>query len=295
MSANYMFDHRKMWFGVRGHMQWIDAAAADQEFPDVGWGSQLQYLSGQAGVRASVGSHKEYNLLWNTLSRDEARKITDYAQGVYDTTSGVNLIYFIDPMAADKNVAPQFWASPASAASDGTTLVPGEAPVVSITPANTLGYPARSVTYSVNRSSSTLYIPIPTGFTAWVGYHGSVTLSGGVTITPSVGFTMGAPVNATVLPVTTTTRVVDSFDSTVCDGITLGLVSSILAPTSKTTISGIIVQILPTGQAPATGGYISGQGNSGCQFLEKPLMSPRSAALDQVALSATLIETGSGL
>lgn len=292
---NPMYRDRKMWFGVRGHMEWIRASAADQDFADVGWESQLQYLSGQSSVRSSVGSHKEYSLLWNTLSRDEARRITDYAAGVHDVSQSVNLIYFLDPMAMDRNVAPMIWAAPFSSLADGTTLVPGQAPVSSVTPSNTLGYPARSVTYTANRVSSSFYVPIPPGFTVWVGFHGSRTGTAGIQITPSNGFTDGAPVTATVLSVSDTTRVADSFSSADWDGVTISLNMVNPGSSNTCTISGLVVQVLPTGTTPEAGGYISGQGNSGCQFLGKPLVTPRSAALDQVGLSATLVETGTAL
>lgn len=290
-----MFRNRVVWFGTRGYMRWVKAPDASPDYSTVGWSSTMQYLNGGAFVRSSVGSHREYSLNWNTMSRDQAREITDFADGVYDTSTGVNLVYYIDPVAADKNVAPQLWSSPYMSVSDGVTLVTGQAPVVSVTPANTLGYPARSVSYVASMSSKSLYIPIPPSFTAWVGFHGSATGDAALMITPSLGSSNDTAVEATVLPVTSTTRVADSFSSAQYDGITLSLYNDGPASTDILTISGIIVQILPTGVTPATGGFISGQGHSGLQFSEKPLMTPRSAGLDQVSLSASLIETGSWL
>lgn len=287
-------DGRSMWFGTRGFMRWVKCPQTDADFSTVGWSSTFQYLSGGAAVRASTGSHKVYNMDWSIMSREQARDIADYAAGVYDTVTGTNLLYFIDPMAASANVLPQNWASPAQSASDGTTLVPGQSPEI-ITGSNFNNYPARYVQYTANASSSTVYIPIPPGFTAWVGFHGAVTGGGGVTITPSNGLINSTPVPATILDIFTATRVADSFDSTDFDGITLSLNNSGIASTDTTTIAGMVVQILKTGTAPATGGFISGQGHSGCQFAEKPLQTMLSSVRDQVALSATLIETGAWL
>lgn len=293
--ANPMHRNRVMWMGVRGHMDWVRAANTEPDFSGIGWGTDFQYLNGGAGVRSSVGSHKTYVMDWNTLSRDEARKITDLAEGVYNSSAGIELVYFLDPMAMDRNAAPQFWASPYQQVADGTTLIPGQAPVDVLTPYNTRGYPPRSVQYIMNSSSRTVWVPIPPGFTGWVGFHGQTTGAEALIITPTSGMSNLTPVGATVLGTNTDTRVTDSFDSTECDGITLSLPNEGAESTNTVTISGIIVQVLPTGKAPDAGGYISGQGNSGCQFAGKPTVAPRSAALDQVSLSATLIETGTWL
>lgn len=293
MVDNYMYRNRVVWFGTRGYMRWVKAPDASPDYQTVGWSSTMQFLNGGAAVRSSVGSHREYNLHWNTLSRDQAREITDFADGVYDVSTGINPVYYVDPVAADKNVLPQLWATPYGAIADGITLVPGHPPAEATTPSNTLGYPARAVSYTAMWPSSNVYIPIPPGFTAWVGFHGSVVGSGGVVITPSSGFADGTPVNATVLSATTTTRVADSFSSSQWDGLSLSLAHTSVNPAHKTVVYGIIVQLLPTGATPETGGFISGQGSSGLQFSEKPLMTPRSAGLDQVSLSVSLTETES--
>ena len=283
----------QMWFGTRGYMQWVPAPAVDTDFSKVGWSSQMQYLNGGSGVRSSRGSHKEYNLTWNIASRDALRPITDYSDGIYDSTDGINLIYFVDPMAADKNVAPQLWASPAQAAADGVELIPGQTAYLSATPVNSLGYPARSATFTANATSSSFWLPIPPGYTAWVGVHGSRTGTAGVQITPTSGLGTGTPVVPTMLAVTDSTLVNTSFDYGIQDGILVSLVYVGAASTNTVTLSGLVIQLLPTGATPPTGGFISGQGHSGVQFAEKPTQTPRSAVLDKVAMSARLIETGS--
>ena len=53
-----------------------------------------------------------------------------------------------------------------------------------------------------------------------------------------------------------------------------------------------MVQILRTGRTPQPGGFISGQGNAGCEFDADPTQTPYNAVLDRVGMSAKLIETG---
>ena len=286
---------RKMYFGTRGYMQWVPACGINPDFSKIGWSAQMQYLNGGAGVRASSGSHKEYTMAWNSGTRDELRVISDYADGLYDTATGVNLVYFLDPMAMDKNVLPFVWSAPAQGFADAVTLTPGQQPTVVATPANVLGYPARSAVYKANLSSQTLWIPVPAGYTAWVGAHGSAVGDAGVLVTPTAGAALLTPVKLTLLSVTSTTRVNTSFSDANSDGIQISLVNDGAGSEDTLTISGMIVQILPNGVTPATGGFISGQGNSGCQFLEKPTQTPRSAALDRMGMSARLIETGTWL
>lgn len=61
------------------------------------------------------------------------------------------------------------------------------------------------------------------------------------------------------------------------------------------TLAGMMVQVLPTGTVPREGGFISGQGNAGCEFEDIPTDTPYNAILGsdgRVGMSAKLIETG---
>src|SRR5690606_23968116 len=138
------------------------------------WSTSSQYLNGGAGARGSTSSHKEYDMSWGTLNREKVRMITDYADGIYDTREGVNLIYFIDPTTTGpfSNVLPQLWAAPFQQGVEGLTLFSGQRPDIVQTPVNTFDYPARSIRYKANSTASSLWIPIPPGYTAWVGVHG---------------------------------------------------------------------------------------------------------------------------
>lgn len=286
-----------MWFGPRGYMQWIACPDIDANTSKIGWSSKVQYLNGGAGVRNSTASHKEYAFSWNLISRDEGRQIIDFADGVYNPTSSLTLMYFHDPMTLDRNVLPQLWASPAQSTVDGLTLFPGQTATAVQTPTNTLGYPARSAVYRANSSSNTLWVPIPPGYTAWVGAHGSATGTAGMTVATTLGAVTNTPTTLSLLSVTDSTRFNFTVDaSSSVDGIQLGFVNNGPSSTDTVTLSGVMVQLIPTGFSPATvGGFISGQGHSGCQFDGMPTQTPHSLAFDLVAISAGLVETGSWL
>lgn len=290
-----------MWFGTRGHMDWVRCPRVDMDLSGVGWSTESQYLNGGAGVRGSKSSHKVYDMSWGVLGRDEARKITDIADGIFDAQEGINLVYFLEPTTLDKNVLPQLWASPFQQGVEGLTLFQGQNPSVVQTPSNSYGYPARSVQYVANSAGNTVFIPIPPGYTAWVGVHGEVTGTAGMTVATTLGTTAATPTTLTTLSVTTDQRFSDSFDASASvDGILLGLVNNGPASTDTFTWSGTMVQILPTGQTPEDGNFISGQGHSGCQFSEHPSQSVqylgnKSRDDGQVSVTANLVETGSWL
>lgn len=293
--------HAKMWFGTRGHMRWVRCPRVDMDLSSVGWSTQSQYLNGGAGGRGSTSSHKMYDMSWGAIPRNEVRNITDYADGIYDTNAGTNLIYFTEPTTMDVNVLPQLWASPFQQGVEGLTLFPGQTPQVVSTPFNTNGYPARSIEYVANAESRSLWVPIPPGFTAWVGVHGSATGGAGMSAATTSGLGTGTAVALTTLPVTSTTRFSHSFDaSTNVDGVLLTLNNLGPSSTARFVWSGTMVQILKTGVTPSEGGFVSGQGHSGCIFTEKPSLSVQylgNASRDdgQMSVAANLLEVGSWL
>lgn len=58
-----------------------------------------------------------------------------------------------------------------------------------------------------------------------------------------------------------------------------------------TTLSGVMVQVLPTGETPENGPYISGQGAGGLEFEGRVQAVPYSLAHDSVGLAVKLVET----
>lgn len=488
----------RMWMGKRGRERWVPAPATGMTYGAKRWSSKTSFLSGGANVRSSIASHLEYEMDWNAISRDQARRIEDMTSGI----DGTGLTYFLDPMAMDKNVLPAQWAFPALSALDGPVLWGNARPASVPTESNDLGYPATSAQYTAkastamrrsyawtgtaNRSASTetvdgavartnyaidpapartdtwaqnygngtgggalvdaagtpsgkafrftfsnpptggwnfqefglpvpapgspfsasmyarhswagssgvvtvefqtssgtslgyltsgsvqmgpddfrrvvwsgvvpataaranvfygngdgnmppagawaevssllveaapqptdwfsgatageradstppsprskLYIPIPPGYTAWVGFHGVATGTGGLEVTPipSEGL-VADPVLPRILPVDSDTRVNTAFPSSAYSGIELRYGGG---NSTAVTIAGAMVQILRDGVAPQKGGFISGQGHSGCEFDEAPQRQAYSAVVGpgfdgMVGLSAKLTEVG---
>jgi len=301
-----------MWMGPRGHETWVPAPAAGGGlFTPVGYSTKTQYLNGGAGGHNSLSTHMEYNFVWNLKSRSTMRPVTDMFQGV----RGPGLIYFVDPMAADQNVLPQSWAFPAQACYDAVPLAGTVRPQNVATLSNTLNYPAESARYEVVDGTpvTKVYVPIPPGFIAWVGVHGQSNGAQMTVTTIGAGNVTGDTRALAMLSVTDDLRFSDSFTG---QGIELSWVkdSSTTEPVypSQTTypsgtsypsdgisdymtISGLMVQILPVGVTPERGDFISGQGHSGCKFDGAPAVTPYSAALDMVGVTAKLFEAGSYL
>jgi hypothetical protein len=277
-----------MWFGTRDYAQWIPVPSVGADMSKMGFGSRADFLNGGAAVSRSKTSHKEYNLSWGLQSRDKLRPIMDFADGIY----GEGPFYFIDPFAADKNILPQYWASPMLGCYDAPLLGGSTIPAIFTTVANTNKYPVKSAFYTLTGTTNRqLYIPIPTGYAFNIGAHGSATGSCAVTVTPVVsGTTYGTASNLTLLATTSTTRTNLVISGASYTGVLVGLTGS-----GTITLAGIIGQIVPVGTAIPAGGFISGQGNSGCEFDAQPQLQNYSVALDKVALTVKMIEVGSWL
>lgn len=276
-----------MWFGTRSFMQEIRDPDSSPTYEAVAWGEVTQYLNGGLGSSASATAHREYSLSWSGVTRDQVRQITDYADGVY----GDGLVYWLDPVAMDKNVLPQSWATPALGGRDAIPLAGDVRPTLAAQTDQSQGYPTETAIFSMVSGVTPvrpLFIPVPAGHTAWVGVHGS-NANNFIKVTPYVGASAGAAVYPAILSVSTTTRVNTSFSSVT--GIELVMNNG---PTGSPELTGLIVQILPDGEAPATGGFISGQGHSGCRFLGRPTVVAGVVApgLEVLSVTAKLGEVG---
>lgn len=284
-----------MWMGTRNHEQWVPEVAPGVDYTREGWSTRTTNLRGGARIRASKASHRVFNMEWpGTKTLEQLRPIQDYASGVYDFEEGTNLIYFITPDMRKGNAAPQMYAFPGQ--SDGMSWVVESDPTLTATPANTLGYPARSAVYNLagTETARPVYIPIPPGYTAHVGFHGSATGDTGFQVTPYVGATPGSTDELTALGVTDTTRVNSSYSS--ADGYT-GIEMQPIIAEGVLTASAVIVLVLLNGQTPSTGGYISGSGHTGCQFDGHPQTTYYQLAdnREAVGMTARLVETGGWL
>ena len=271
------------YMGTREKMLEVRAPSVNLPSSKQGYFNKVDFLNGGTAIRRSQASHKLYTMTWNSLDTDEARKILDVADGVH----GTGPVYVHDPIAADRNVLPQWWATPSLGLSDGLPLNDGTRGEGATTPSNTLNFPHDSIVYTVlSGQTRRVWVPIPAGYTAHVGAYGVDGTGGTVVATPTVDHTTdGTPVTLTLLDVTDDSRFNETFDSTSYDGVTLSLGGE-----GTLTLSGIMVQVLETGVTPATGGFISGQGNSGLQFVSQPNYTPYSSALNRVGVVAELAE-----
>ena len=271
------------YMGTREKMLEVRAPSVNMPSSKAGYFNKVDFLNGGTAIRRSQASHKLYTMTWNSMSRDEAREILDIADGVH----GTGPVYVHDPVAADRNVLPQWWATPSLGGYDGLPLNDGTRGELVTTPSNTLNFPHDSILYTVlENQTRRVWIPIPDGYTAHIGAYGADGTGGTVVATPTVDHTTdGTPATLTLLDVTDDSRFNQTFASTSYDGVTLSLGGA-----GTVTLSGIMVQVLETGVTPATGGFISGQGNSGLQFVSQPTYTPYSSALDKVGVVAELAE-----
>ncbi|MGN6324497.1 hypothetical protein [Pseudolysinimonas sp.] len=286
---------QQMWFGTRGHERWVKAPQTGADFSRKKFSSQLNFLNGGAAILGSRASHAEYNMSWPVASRLDLRAILDFAGRLYDNDPlakymvPANLIYFVDPMEMELNLAPISWGSPMLAATDAPSLLADARPDVVATDANTAGYPSFSAEYAITAASvpRSFYLPIPPGYKLWAGFHGSATGAGGVQVTPAGG----APTKLTALGLGQT-RVQDSFAG--ATGVDIQLVGN-AGDTIK--LTALILQLIKTSFVPDPGGYISGRGHSGCAFADEPQVVALSTVNHRAEVSgaAKLVEVGAWL
>ena len=280
----------KIYFGTQGYMQWVPAPDRNVARGGHGWSSRSDRLNGTASVRRSAGNHKEYDFTWSTQKREAIDPVLAYANGDY----GDGNIYWVDPWAAETNIAPDFWASPWKAGVDGINLM-GKGttkPDIVNTPTNSNGYPSRSARYTFTTpvTPRATWFPIPDGYTLHLGAHGSTTGIGRVSVQHDA---VGAPLlQLPMISETSTSRTNMSFPGGAeGGGVTVSL-EPLLTGGGTVTLSALIAILLPTGQSPAPGGWMTGQGNSGCQFSEPPTdMGYIKNKLNSLSvISATLVE-----
>lgn len=276
-----------MFMGTREVMLQVPCPNVSMPSSKNGWTTVVDFLNGGSAVRRSTAASKRYEMTWTSITRDDARTVLDLADRIY----GTGEIYWLDPFTADKNVLPQHWASPMQALYDGLPLIGLDRPEPGVG-APQGGFPVQSATYTIapGDPARNVWIPIPTGYSAHVGVYGIEGTGGQVFVTP----TINAALDDTPLALTLMNPIDDARTNTVVsasdgyNGIKLNLGGD-----GTITIYGMIVQVLKDGQTPTPGGFISGQGHSGCQFASQPEYTPYSAAFDNVGMVVSFVETGS--
>ncbi len=276
----------KVWFGTKGAMKWVPAPAVSMPMGKTGFAGRADFINGGAWVRRSKTAAKAFSMAWNLASRADLQPIMDYADGLY----GNGLIYYSDPFAMDRNVLPAWCAAPFMNGYDGPWLSNSLRPTIQNNGVSTNGYPMESAIYVLNSAAPTreVFVPIPPGYTAYIGAHGAVVSGSPLVQVTSYATAAGGPVqNLTLLSNTAAPTNV-----TVSGDTYLGFSVKLTATTTGTLrLDGLIAQVLPNGSVSPSGGFISGQGTSGLSFVSQPSVTGYNAVMDKVGVTADLVET----
>ncbi|ALJ19577.1 hypothetical protein [Microbacterium sp. No. 7] len=179
---------KQMWFGTEERMRWIPAPQTGATMSPQAWSQGGTLLGGGGWQQNSFNSHRHFDFSWSKASLvDDAQIMQAYFNGLY----GRGLIWFIDPLAYQRNILPPHWAAP------GLALDYEAPPLIRTTgvvptgfsvsdPANR-GWPVTGATYNLTSSPigypgpwDSLFVPIPPGYTLMLGAHYSATGGGGV-------------------------------------------------------------------------------------------------------------------
>lgn len=279
-----------MWFGTERKMQWIEMPQTGADASPLGASATSTLINGGGWTRNSWASHKQYEFSWgDSATRELANTIHAYANGTY----GRGLIYFIDPMFAEINILPKWWADPSMALNyEAPSLVRGVQPTSIATDANTNDYPVDTVSYAVpanydpQAERTEIAIPIPPGYSLLIGAAYSATGGAGIRVRDGVSSTLLPELSVTDNPIVTTPIAGEKI-------IYLGVVGD--TTEQDVEISGIVARVVPTADTGlhGGGGWVSGEGHAGCRFDGKPtLISYTGLGGGQVGVAATLIEVG---
>ena len=310
----------QFWFGTEHVAGWFRTPLRGADVSPEAWSEGGVLLNGGGWQVTSRGSHKNYQWEWKrSTPYAYAQKMKSYFEGTY----GRGLIYFIDPMVMDKNLFPAQWADPSIGIDgDGPSLVYGEEPVASDTPANTNGYPVTSATYDLGYIAAgwrgredAVFLPVPEGYTLLLGAQYEATGSGGVFIRVSNGGTL-AEVEP-LPPVPLDGDLVSTF-VTATSGVWV-FVGKSTSGAATITLRGMTARLIKTaefasgegygegeygggpygGVSPATsalvqGPWVGGMGHSGCRFTQAPsfeITGPLNGG--QAGFAASFREVGS--
>ena len=264
---------KKVWFGTAGDMRWVPAPLANYQGASVRWREVDQYLNGGAAVRQSVASHQELSLSWAVQS-------TENLAPVVALLHSPGPFYYVDPIAARANIVPSYWASPEVWLHDGPPLISRVTPT-KVAGTSTNGYPATSVKYSVTKATDTnLRIPVPEGHTLHLGVHGT----GGT-------YKLNTRTAKGPLTAASSTRTNLTINGPVIANL------KVAAAVSDAVITGIVAQVLPTGETPQPGGFLPGRGTTELALSGDPSITSYSVGIPnaQQGIAADFVEVGAWL
>lgn len=275
------------YFGTAERMAWLPTPKFNMPANNVSWRASGSLLNGGAFARSSTSSHMEYQMAWPLMSREESYSLIDYFNGLY----GDGPFYFIDPVAREYNVLPNWMAAGRIQTADGPSLIPGQTPALTSAIATTNGYPARAASYTLAASQvgRSFTFPVPPGYTFRFGWHGVATGTARVRVVgaTTVDFNALSPTGSAVRFTTASPIAADSSGF-----VTIQLIGG--ASGGLLILRGMQAAVLPTAIASPSGDFVSGRGNSGMRLNGDPSVTEYSAVLNNVAVgvSANFIETG---
>lgn len=263
------------WFGTEERMSWFSTPLQGADSSPSGWGADGTLLNGGGWGLHSWGSHKRYAYEWPaSSSRETAQRMKSYRDGTF----GRGLLYFLEPTIFTTNVLPAHWADPSmSLDNEAPSLVYGIEPVaVQTSGGANLGLPVTSAQYelsgidpkSVPTPDSSVFIPIPTGHTLFLGAFYSSTGAGGVFATPvNNNGTLGTAVKLTEKPNSDTDVVTDSFSGDL-RGVRLWVGRNSDLQNSSVTIAAMAGRIIESSSLPVYGPWVEQERN----YTSKPIL-----------------------
>lgn len=255
---------KTLWFGTEEYREWVLCPDQGLQMNPVGWNENGVFLNGGAWSASSDTTHRTYSANF-TGDYETVQAVLDFPAGQF----GPGPYYFIDPFSQGSNSISAWLASPRLMATDAPCFTGPVRPTLIDTAANVLRLPTKSAVFTVSPSSDlrTFRYAIPQGFTAHVRWWGSQT------------GTAALRANGTaVSPVTTVTRTGDWLDLS-------------LAGTGTITISGVMVQLVKTGDDPDFSIFKSGRGTTAVAVTDTQLTG-YSAVRSRVAATLNLLEVG---
>ena len=268
----------QMWFGTTQKMQLVRVPSQGMQRNRVGYSSTSQLENGGMYIyEPQLTKHLEYSMDFGTYEATAAAGLdiyAQYAQGFY----GNGPFYFADPMYYDVNLFSYQWSAPGM--SPRAYTLSGAGGVVA-TAANTVNQPVNSMqTFVADATANNVYdttyynptiIPIPPGYTLWLGWSGSAAANGVIRMEQWVSgaASPAASSNLTALSVTGTTRLNTSVASTSAEFVKIGYARSASGTGANVTVTSMVAQLWPTGFSPTlTGNFVPGEGNNGCKFID---------------------------
>lgn len=298
---------RCFWFGTENHAGWFATPLKGADSSPSAWGVDGTLLNGGGYAFNSFGSHKRYSYEWPSSSSPEvAQMMKSYRDGTY----GRGLLYFLEPGIYKTNILPAHWADPSmSLNNEAPALVYGVDPVELPTSGGfNLGLPVASAQYDLSTvdpqiaptPDSSVFLPVPTGHTLFLGAFYSATGTGGVFATPvNSNGTLGTTVKLTEKDNSDTEVVIDQFAGDI-RGVRLWVGRSDSSASSVTlaAMCGRLIETSDLGTPRETklvaGPWIGGQGHSGCRFVGTPsYINNGPVEGGRVGFAATFAEVGS--